>query len=57
MKEYQEEIRNALNVLKQKGIILYPTDTVWGIGCDATCIEAVNKIFELKKPSEFVTPS
>ena len=45
----QTEINNCLNVLKKGGIILYPTDTVWGIGCDATNYEAVERIFQLKK--------
>lgn len=44
-----EEINKALEVLNNGGIILYPTDTVWGIGCDACNCEAVEKIFELKK--------
>ena len=43
------EIQNALNILKQGGIILYPTDTVWGIGCDASNAEAVKKIFKIKQ--------
>ncbi|MFL0353816.1 L-threonylcarbamoyladenylate synthase [Xanthomarina sp. GH4-25] len=42
----------ALDTLKQGGLILYPTDTVWGIGCDATNEEAVEKIFKLKKRSD-----
>ncbi|GAA4954969.1 L-threonylcarbamoyladenylate synthase [Algibacter agarivorans] len=45
----QTEINNALNVLKQGGLILYHTDTVWGIGCDATNPEAVKKIYSLKQ--------
>jgi len=45
----QHEVQNAFNILKEGGIILYPTDTVWGIGCDATNFEAVEKIFKLKK--------
>ncbi|AUP81058.1 L-threonylcarbamoyladenylate synthase [Flavivirga eckloniae] len=45
----QTEINNALNVLKNGGLILYPTDTVWGIGCDATNEVAVKKIYELKQ--------
>ena len=45
----EEEIANALKVLKDGGIILYPTDTIWGIGCDATNNKAVKKIYELKK--------
>ncbi len=48
----EEEIKNALNVLQQGGIILYPTDTIWGIGCDATNAEAVKKIYDLKKREE-----
>ena len=44
-----QEIANAVKVLKKGGIILYPTDTIWGIGCDANNKEAVNKIFTLKK--------
>lgn len=44
-----EDLKKALEVLKSGGIILYPTDTIWGIGCDATNTEAVKKIYELKK--------
>ncbi|WP_034040987.1 L-threonylcarbamoyladenylate synthase [Wocania ichthyoenteri] len=43
------EIKNALQVLKNGGLILYPTDTVWGIGCDATNPEAVKKVYKLKQ--------
>lgn len=45
----KEDFQQALEVLRQGGIILYPTDTVWGIGCDATCDDAVRKIFALKQ--------
>ncbi|HET8830415.1 MAG TPA: L-threonylcarbamoyladenylate synthase [Pelobium sp.] len=45
----KEEINKALEVLKNGGLILYPTDTVWGIGCDATNQEAVAKIYALKR--------
>src|SRR5690349_17541526 len=45
----EEEIKRALDVLRSGGIILYPTDTIWGIGCDATNEEAVKKIYALKK--------
>ncbi len=45
----QEDINNALIVLQNGGVILYPTDTIWGIGCDATNPEAVNKIYKIKK--------
>ena len=46
---FDNEIKNALAILRTGGIILYPTDTVWGLGCDATNSEAVQKIFNLKK--------
>lgn len=46
------DLKNALDVLKNGGIILYPTDTVWGIGCDATCKEAVERIYQLKKRAD-----
>lgn len=45
----KEEIEKALEVLKRGGIILYPTDTVWGIGCDAGNASAVKKIYDLKQ--------
>ena len=48
----EEDIRNAVRVLREGGIILYPTDTVWGIGCDATNAEAVAKVFALKQRAE-----
>lgn len=43
------DIKKALEVLKSGGIILYPTDTIWGIGCDATNEDAVQKIYNIKK--------
>lgn len=49
---FEEDIRNAVKVMKDGGIILYPTDTVWGIGCDATNSEAVKKIYDLKRRAE-----
>ncbi len=42
-------MEKALEILKSGGTILYPTDTIWGIGCDAMNIDAINKIFEIKK--------
>jgi len=45
----QKEIKEALNILRKGGTILYPTDTIWGIGCDATNSESVNKIYSIKK--------
>lgn len=44
----REEIQKALEVLRRGGVILYPTDTVWGIGCDATNPEAVAKVYAIK---------
>ncbi len=46
---FQYELDECLKVLAAGGIILYPTDTVWGIGCDATCSEAVERIYQLKQ--------
>lgn len=48
----REEVNKALEILKNGGLILYPTDTIWGIGCDATNSEAVEKVFKLKGRSE-----
>mgnify|MGYP003288935720 CR=1 FL=1 len=45
---YREEIKRACDVLHKGGVILYPTDTVWGIGCDATNEEAVRRVYEIK---------
>ncbi|MCK4465456.1 MAG: Sua5/YciO/YrdC/YwlC family protein, partial [Bacteroidales bacterium] len=39
------DVENSINILKRGGIILYPTDTIWGLGCDATNEKAVNKIY------------
>jgi L-threonylcarbamoyladenylate synthase len=47
-----DEVNKAYEIIKEGGIILYPTDTVWGIGCDATNPEAVAKIYQLKKRVE-----
>lgn len=48
MNDFTNDIENCLNVLHAGGTILYPTDTIWGIGCDATNAEAVEKIFQIK---------
>ena len=45
----ENDIVKAVEVLQQGGLILYPTDTIWGIGCDATNEEAVNKVYQLKQ--------
>ena len=47
-----DDLNNALKVLKKGGIILYPTDTIWGIGCDATNEKAVEKIYLIKQRSD-----
>jgi L-threonylcarbamoyladenylate synthase len=47
--DFSNDIDSCLRVLKSGGIILYPTDTIWGIGCDATNEEAVEKIFTVKE--------
>src|SRR6056297_927149 len=44
----KKEIQNSLNALYKGEVILYPTDTVWGIGCDATNYDAINKIYNIK---------
>lgn len=44
-----DDIKKALEILKNGGIILYPTDSIWGIGCDATNEKAVEKIYKIKK--------
>lgn len=52
MMDVNKEIHNAFEVIANGGIILYPTDTVWGIGCDATNEEAIKKIYALKQREE-----
>ncbi|VBB45624.1 Translation factor SUA5 [uncultured Paludibacter sp.] len=47
-----DEINKALEILRSGGVILYPTDTIWGIGCDATNKKAVEKIYQIKKRAE-----
>ena len=45
----EQDIRNAVEVLRRGGVILYPTDTIWGIGCDATNEDAVRRVYEIKQ--------
>ena len=52
MNNMQTEIKNVIEALRNGKTILYPTDTIWGIGCDATNKDAVNKIFEIKGRSD-----
>ena len=47
-----EEVNKTVQVLKEGGIILYPTDTIWGIGCDATNHDAIKRIYKLKQREE-----
>ncbi len=48
----QEDIARVAEVMRSGGVVLYPTDTVWGLGCDASCEEAVRKIFEIKRRAD-----
>jgi L-threonylcarbamoyladenylate synthase len=48
----KEDLKTALQVLRNGGVILYPTDTIWGIGCDATNPDAVQRIFDLKQRTD-----
>lgn len=50
--DLKQEIEAAVKVLKEGGVILYPTDTVWGIGCDAADKEAVARVFEIKERAD-----
>lgn len=50
--EAKEEIRKACEVMQKGGVILYPTDTIWGIGCDATNEEAVRRVFAIKQRAD-----
>lgn len=49
---YTETLSQAISVLREGGVIVYPTDTIWGIGCDATNQAAVEKVFAIKKRAE-----
>ncbi len=48
----EQDIRQAVEVLRKGGVILYPTDTVWGLGCDATNAEAVARVYHIKQRDE-----
>lgn len=48
----EEDIKKAIEILRKGGVILYPTDTIWGIGCDATNKDAVARIYEIKKRAD-----
>ena len=49
---FEEDLKHSVKVLRDGGIILYPTDTIWGLGCDATNQAAVERIFRIKERSE-----
>ncbi|MBR1713268.1 MAG: threonylcarbamoyl-AMP synthase [Alloprevotella sp.] len=49
---WEEDIRQAVAVMRRGGVILYPTDTIWGLGCDATNDEAVRRIFAIKRRAD-----
>ncbi len=50
--DWQEDIRCAIDVMNRGGVIVYPTDTIWGLGCDATNAEAVTRIFSIKRRAD-----
>lgn len=52
LSEYREDISRAVEVMQSGGVIVYPTDTIWGIGCDATNDDAVRRVFEIKRRSD-----
>jgi len=52
MHPFEEDIKKCVSVLEAGGVVLYPTDTVWGLGCDATNAAAVSKIFTIKKRAD-----
>ena len=52
LREDREDISKAIEVMNRGGVILYPTDTIWGLGCDATNEEAVKRIYEIKRRND-----
>lgn len=52
MAVYGKDIEEAVRVMREGGVVLYPTDTIWGLGCDASNSEAVRRIFEIKRRSD-----
>lgn len=49
---YNSDVKRAVAVMRAGGVIAYPTDTVWGIGCDVSCSEAVRRVFEIKRRAD-----
>lgn len=52
LSEYRDDIRQAVEVMRKGGVILYPTDTIWGIGCDATNEAAVQRVYDIKRRTD-----
>ena len=52
LSKMDSEIKKCVDLLLDGKVILYPTDTVWGIGCDATNVEAINRIYKIKERQE-----
>ena len=52
MEKFDDDIKACVEVLKKGGLILYPTDTIWGIGCDATNPDAVKRVYDLKRRAD-----
>ena len=50
--DFREDLKKACEVMQKGGVILYPTDTIWGIGCDATNPEAVRRVYDIKKRAD-----
>lgn len=50
--DFIDDIKNCVEVMRRGGVILYPTDTIWGIGCDATNAEAVKRVYDLKRRAD-----
>lgn len=50
--QFREDIRQAVEVMNRGGVILYPTDTIWGLGCDATNEAAVRRVYEIKRRAD-----
>ena len=50
--DFREDLKRACEVMQKGGVILYPTDTIWGIGCDATNPEAVKRVYDIKKRAD-----
>ena len=52
IRPFRDDLKEAVEVIKRGGVILYPTDTIWGIGCDATNEEAVKRVYEIKRRAD-----